>query len=188
MTKTEIISRLTSGNENFIKDKLNSENQDSARRKTQLEGQDPFAIILSCADSRIVPELIFDTGIGELFVVRVAGNVANTSSIASIEYAVAHLGTQIIVVLSHESCGAVTAAVKGGDNGYNMNHLLAHIAPAIVESGNNTTVNEVAKKNAMLTAQNLETQSTIITDAVNSGKLNIVSAYYHLETGRVDFL
>lgn len=189
MKSTEdIINRLKSGNDRFVDDRLESANQDSARRKTQTEGQQPFAIILSCADSRIVPELAFDTGIGELFLVRVAGNVANTSSIASIEYAVAHLGTKVIVVLSHESCGAVTAAVKGGDNGYNLNHLLAHIAPAIAESGNNIQVNEVAKKNAILTTRDLVDRSSIIADAVNSNKLDIVPAYYHLNTGKVEFL
>lgn len=185
---SEILKRLQNGNQRFVSDKLASKNQDSLRRKTQTDGQDPFAIVLSCADSRVVPELAFDTGIGELFVVRVAGNVANTSSIASIEYAVAHLGTQVIIVLSHESCGAVTAAVKGGDNGDNLNHLLAHIKPAIESCVENSVVNEVSKKNAELTAQQLSSQSSIIADAVKSGKLAIVSAYYHLDTGQVDFL
>jgi carbonic anhydrase len=188
MNKPDIITRLKSGNKHFVKDNLNSKNQDSQRRKTQTDGQDPFAIVLSCADSRVVPELAFDTGIGELFVVRVAGNVANTSSIASIEYAVAHLGTPVIVVLSHQSCGAVTAAVKGGDNGYNLNHLLSHITPAISNSGKDATINDVAKKNAQLTVQDLSNRSSIIAQAVSSGKLEIVPAYYHLETGVVEFL
>ena len=188
MNKTETINRLKSGNEYFVNDKLESKNQGSNRRKTLTEGQDPFAIVLSCADSRIVPELVFDTGIGELFVLRVAGNVANTSTIASIEYAVAHLGTSIIIVLGHESCGAVTAAVKGGNNGYNINHLLAHITPAICESAENASVNDVAKLNAKLTVQDLNNRSAIIADAVNSGKLEILPAYYHLDTGLVEFL
>jgi len=94
----------------------------------------------------VVPELAFDTGLGELFVVRVAGNVANSSSIASIEYAVAHLGTKLFVVLGHQSCGAVTAAVAGGDNGYNLNHLLSHITPAIAASKEGATVNDVTKQ------------------------------------------
>ena len=101
MTNQEVIARLKSGNEKFVNDKLEANNQDSSRRESQTGGQAPFAIVLSCADSRVVPELAFDTGIGELFVVRVAGNVANTSSIASMEYAVAHLGTSVIVVLGH---------------------------------------------------------------------------------------
>lgn len=188
MTKKEIISRLKTGNENFIKDKLNSNNQDSERRKTQTGGQNPYAIILSCADSRVVPELAFDTGIGELFVVRVAGNIANTSSIASMEYAVANLGTPVIVVLGHQSCGAVTAAVSGGDNGYNLNHLLAHITPAIQASSEGASVDEVIRKNALLTVNDLINRSSIIEGAVNSGKLDIVPAYYYLDSGKVEFL
>lgn len=188
MTGKEIIERLKKGNENYIHDKLESNNQDSTRRQSQTGGQAPFAIILSCADSRVVPELIFDTGIGELFVVRVAGNVANTSSIASMEYAVAHLGTSVLVVLGHQSCGAVTAAVQGGDNGYNLNHLLAHIGPAIHSTGDGATVDEVIRSNAILTVDELVKRSNIIADAVNSGKLDIVPAYYNLGSGKVEFL
>lgn len=188
MTKKEIIERLKTGNENFVNNKLDYKNQDGERRSSLTGGQQPFAIVLSCADSRVVPELAFDTGLGELFVVRVAGNIANTSSIASMEYAVAHLGTPIIVVLGHESCGAVTAAVQGGDNGYNLNHLLAHIGPAIHGSAENATVDEVIRKNALLTVNELMNRSVIIADAVNSGKLEIVPAYYHLDSGKVEFL
>jgi len=188
MNKKEVIERLKSGNENFVNDNLTRANQDSERRASQTDGQAPFAIVLSCADSRVVPELAFDTGIGELFVVRVAGNVANTSSIASMEYAVAHLGTEVVVVLGHQSCGAVTAAVKGGDNGYNLNHLLAHIAPAIAMATDSSNVDEVIRVNAELTVEELTNRSTIIGEAVNSGKVQIVPAYYHLQSGRVEFL
>lgn len=146
------------------------------------------SIILSCADSRVVPELAFDTGLGELFVCRVAGNIANNSSIASIEYAVAHLGTPVIVVMGHESCGAVTAAIGGGDNGHNLNHLLYHITPAIAASGDGATVNDVVRKNAELTAAELVDRSSIIRKAVEAGNLKIVPAYYHLNGGMVEFL
>lgn len=188
MTKQETIERLKAGNENFINDKLTAANQDASRRASQTAGQAPFAIVLSCADSRVVPELAFDTGIGELFVVRVAGNIANTSSIASMEYAVAHLGTEVIVVLGHESCGAVTAAVGGGDNGYNLNHLLAHIAPAIAKATDSSNVDEVIRVNAKLTVEDLINRSAIIGDAVKSGKVEILPAYYNLDSGKVEFL
>jgi carbonic anhydrase len=188
MTKQEVLERLKAGNQNFVNDKLNAENQDSARRESQTGGQAPYAIVLSCADSRVVPELAFDTGIGELFVVRVAGNVANTSSIASMEYAVAHLGTEVIVVLGHQACGAVTAAVGGGDNGYNLNHLLAHIAPAIANVSDSSNVDEVIRENAKRTVTELTNRSSIIGEAVNSGKVDIVPAYYHLNSGQVEFL
>lgn len=188
MTANEIIQRLKDGNARFTKDSLDGRLQDSKRRESLTSGQDPYAIILSCADSRVVPELAFDTGLGELFVVRVAGNIANSSSIASIEYAVAHIGSKVIVVLGHESCGAVTAAVGGGDNGYNLNHLLAHVTPAIAASPEGASVNDVVKKNAELTVNELKTRSAIIANAVDAGKLQIVPAYYNLGTGKVDFL
>ncbi|MEL6850395.1 MAG: carbonic anhydrase [Bacteroidota bacterium] len=188
MTIAEVIARLKEGNARFVADKLDGKLQDSVRRDALTGGQSPYAIILSCADSRVVPELAFDTGLGEIFIIRVAGNVANTSSIASIEYAVAHLGTPVIVVLGHQSCGAVTAAVSGGDNGYNLNHLLSHITPAIAASPEGAEVNEVVKKNAQMTAEELAARSTIIGDAVANGTVKIVPAYYNLDSGKVDFL
>ncbi len=187
MKPEEVIQRLKDGNARFTSDTMKRELQDAARRKDLTSGQDPWAIVLSCADSRVAPELTFDTGLGELFVCRVAGNVANTSSIASIEYAVANLKTPVIVVLGHESCGAVGAALAGGDNGYNLNHLLAHIVPAMAASGDGADVATVVKKNAELNAEALVSRSSIIKDAVSSGALKIVSAYYNLETGAVDF-
>lgn len=188
MTIQETIARLKDGNERFVADKLDGKLQDSSRRDSLTSGQKPYAIILSCADSRVVPELAFDTGLGELFVVRVAGNVSNTDSIASIEYAVAHLGSKVIVVMGHQSCGAVTAAVNGGDNGYNLNHLLAQITPAVVASGAGADVTDVIKKNAQLSAQDLVNRSPIIKDASEKGDVKIVSAYYNLDSGKVEFL
>lgn len=188
MTKKDILNRLKSGNENFVTDKLDGKLQDSSRRAELTNGQAPHTIVLSCADSRVVPELAFDAGLGELFVLRVAGNVANTSTIASIEYAVAHVGSQVIVVLGHQSCGAVTAAVNGGDNGYNLNHLLSHIQPALSAAKPEDSVNDIVKINASLTANDLVNRSTIIKNAVDSGSVEIVSAYYNLDSGKVDFL
>ncbi len=186
-TPDQIIERLSAGNARFVADKLDGQLQDSKRRTTLTGGQSPHTIVLSCADSRVVPELAFDTGLGELFVCRVAGNVANTSTIASIEYAVAHLKTSVIVVMGHESCGAVTAAIAGGDNGYNLNHLLAHIAPAKAACGA-APVNDVVKKNAELVVGDLQSRSAIIAGAVGSGALKIVPAYYELGSGAVTFL
>lgn len=188
MTAKDIMKRLKDGNARFVKDKLDGKLQNSSRRGELTGGQDPYAIILSCADSRVVPELAFDTGLGELFVLRVAGNVANTSTIASIEYAVAHIGSPVLVVMGHESCGAVTAAVGGGDNGYNLNHLLSHITPAIAASRKNSSVNTIVKKNAKLTVEELKSRSSIIGGAVENGKLEVVPAYYNLGSGKVEFL
>ena len=186
MNSVEAKTRLETGNTRYMADSLNAALQDANRRAAVTDGQSPFAIILSCADSRVVPELVFDTGIGELFVIRVAGNVANTSTIASIEYAVAHLGVKLIVVLGHQSCGAVTAAIGGGDNGHNLNHLLAHLQPAI-HACDETGVDAVVRQNAVETAKELASRSSIIGNAAD-GDLEILPAWYVLETGAVEFL
>lgn len=188
MTKAEVKQRLIDGNKRFIADKLDGKLQDTARRTELTKGQQPYAIVLSCADSRVVPELAFDAGLGELFVVRVAGNIANTASVASIEYAVAHCGSIAIVVLGHQSCGAVTAAMAGGDHGSSLAYLLENIQPAIKASGPGAPVNDVVKTNAKVTAEELVNCSSIIGDAVRSGKVDILPAYYNLDSGRVDFL
>lgn len=188
MNIQQTLDRLKAGNERFVADKIDGKLQDSKRRSELVDGQQPYAIILSCADSRVVPELAFDAGLGELFVVRVAGNVANSSSMASIEYAVAHCGSKVIVVLGHQACGAVNAAKAGGDNGYNLNHLLAHIQPALTACGCDAPTADIVKKNAELNAQELKNRSAIISGAVDKGDVKIVSAYYNLDSGKVDFL
>jgi len=187
MEITEVIQRLKDGNSRFVADKLDGKLQNSKRRQSLTGGQSPYAVILGCADSRIIPELVFDTGLGEIFTVRVAGNVANSSSIASIEYAVTHLKTRVIVVLGHESCGAVAAAIDGGDNGYHLNHLLAHITPAIeLLKGQDNSI--ITKKNAELAASDLESRSQILAEAVKTGQIKIFPAYYYLASGEVEFL
>ena len=186
LSSTEALDRLKEGNTRFVKDSLQHSKQDSERRGQLTKGQHPFAIILSCADSRVIPEIAFDTGLGELFIIRVAGNIANTSSIASIEYAVANLDVKLIVVMGHESCGAVTAAISGVDAGPNLNHLISMIEPAVARS-DKSSVNEVVKENARLNARLLVDKSQIISGAVKEKNVNIVSAYYNLESGVVDF-
>ena len=181
----EALDKIKVGNEQYVEDKEHV-GTDKKIRESLITGQDPYAIVLSCADSRVVPESIFDANAGELFVLRVAGNIANTSTIASIEYAVAHLGTKLIIVLGHESCGAVTAALAGGDNGYNLNHLCSHIVPAIAAS-ESSEVNDVVRMNAKITCKDLVSRSEIIANAVNNG-LEIVSAFYNLSNGKVDIL
>lgn len=180
----QVLRRLEEGNARYVRDEMHGAGRCSARRAELVEGQVPWAIVLSCADSRVAPEIAFDTGLGELFVVRVAGNVANTSSIASIEYAVSALGTPVIVVLGHQSCGAVTAAMAGGDNGDNLDHLLAHIQPA-VQARPGAPVDEVVRENARRVAEDLVARSEVLRAAVEAGKLAIVPAFYSLEDGSV---
>ena len=177
---------LKIGNNNFVNDNLKNEFQDSLRRNEVVNGQNPFAVILTCSDSRVVPELIFDTGLGELFVIRVAGNIANPSSIASIEYAVAHLNVNLIVVLGHQNCGAVTSALSGSDIGENIDHLFSFIQPAISIS-ESKDANDVSHSHAKLTAKKLIEQSNIVASAIGGGALKVIPGYYSLETGQVDF-
>jgi carbonic anhydrase len=186
-TAEAVLERLAAGNARFVADETTGEGRDHVRRAALTGGQSPWAIVLSCADSRVAPELLFDTGLGELFVIRVAGNVANTSSIASIEYAIAHMGTPVIVVLGHQGCGAVTAALAGGDNGTNLNHLLAHITEGLnVEDA--PSVESAVRSNATHVAQELRRRSQIIVEAVNAGRLRIAPAIYSLDDGSVSWV
>lgn len=186
MNWEEALDKLKSGNNNFTNDTLTATRAQKEVRNSLTEGQKPYAIILSCADSRVAPEQIFDADLGDVFVIRVAGNIANTSSIASIEYAVAHLATELIVVLGHESCGAVGAALAGGDNGHNLNHLVSHLIPAVTACPG-ADVNTVVKKNAKLNGEALIERSKIISEAVKENKVKIIPAYYSLSNGEVEF-
>lgn len=186
-TATASLERLAAGNARFVADEVTGAGRNQSRRSELTGGQSPWAVVLSCADSRVAPELLFDTGLGDLFVIRVAGNVANTSSIASIEYAVAHMGTPVIVVLGHQSCGAVVAALEGGDHGPNLNHLLAYIADGLGE-GDDRSAAAVVRRNATHVAQELAQRSSIIGGAVDDGKVRLVSAVYSLEDGSVTWL
>lgn len=184
----EVFKRLKEGNERFVSDNLNPDYQHKQRREMLVKGQKPDAVILSCSDSRIVPEIIFDAGLGELFIIRVAGNVANPSSIASIEFAVSYLGVKVVVVLGHQDCGAVTAAAKGGDNGKNINILFSFIQPAIQSAPKNATIDDIVKEHAALTAKELINKSEIIKNAIDKNELKVVHAFYRMDSGKVDFL
>lgn len=185
------LKRLDEGNARYKAGKLEYPNQKPQCREMWTGKQEPWCIVLSCADSRVTPEMVFDTGIGELFVVRVAGNIANASSIASIEYAAAHLkSVKGIVVLGHESCGAVGAAIGVKDSGNAapspaLQHLVGHIMPALQKTpaGKDKTAGYV-RANARLAVEDLYSRSKIIQDS----KLPIIPAYYRLKSGDVEFL
>src|SRR5471032_2885141 len=134
ITPDEALSRLKAGNERFAKSKVSAGKPVAARRAATAQEQHPFAIIVGCADSRTAPEIIFDQNIGDLFVVRTAGNLVDDYALGSIEYAVEHLGTRLIVVLGHERCGAVTAALGGGSAPGHINSLVRDIQPAVAAS------------------------------------------------------
>ena len=185
----DALQRLKDGNKCYSSDKCQYFGHDKITRKKWEKTQKPFAIVLSCADSRVMPELVFDCGVSDLFVVRVAGNIADQTSLASIEYAVAQLKVGLIVVLGHEGCGAVNAALSVGDKslGHNLDMLLAHLKPAVVGARGRTEAAKLAsavKRNVKLTVEDLENRSKIIEDA----NPLIVPAYYNLASGKVSFL
>ena len=185
---------LREGNANYVADCMEHPLQDSARRKKTAKKQNPWAIVLTCADSRVSPELVFDCGIGELFVVRVAGNIANACSIASIEYAVHALGVKLIVVLGHENCGAVKAALGGGSVSYNVDQLLGHLSRISAEFGPKWAKAKGAKKDAIqdeAAAQNAEYVADLLRDQSsiiwNAEDLTIKPAIYSTATGEVNW-
>jgi carbonic anhydrase len=185
LTADQAYERLKQGNKRFVDGNPEGAGRDEARRKLLADGQEPFAIVLCCADSRVVPELTFDAGLGELFVVRVAGNVANTSTIASIEYALAVLKTKLVVVMAHGNCGAIAAAIAGNSPSKNLDYLLGYIQPAIADTDNNDP-DAVAQRNAEISAGRLTEQSDIIRHAVGSDGVRVVTAFYHPGTGQTD--
>ncbi len=183
------LRQLVEGNQRFVAAKRLNPHEDVARLTEVAAGQTPFAAILSCADSRVVPEIVFDQGIGDLFIVRVAGNIAVTEDVASEEYAVGVLGVPLLVVLGHAKCGAVKAALEGGELPGVIESLVFAIQPAIAASegqpGDRLT--NAVKANVRLQMQRLQS-SSVIASALQQGKLKIVGAYYDLETGTVSLL
>jgi carbonic anhydrase len=181
----EALERLKQGNERFRTGKAVGPARVGSRHQELLEGQEPFAIILSCSDSRVPTEIVFDTGLGDLFVIRVAGNVANRSSIASVEYALAHLGTKLVVVIAHQSCGAVGAAIAGGSGSRHLSHLLGFIEPALEPPESDADV--VARRSARINAGRLTDESDIIRAATEEDGVRIVTAFFHFSNGEVEF-
>jgi carbonic anhydrase len=166
----------------------------SARRVTVASGQRPFAIVLGCSDSRVPPEVVFDQGLGDVFTVRVAGNIADDLALGSMEYAVGHFATPLIVVLGHEKCGAVAATVeavdKGAMPGPHVASLVAAIRPAVEATKNQPgdRVENAVRANVQAVVAALQVSEPVLGKAVAARKLAIVGAEYHFATGRVDFL
>lgn len=185
----EALASLMKGNKHYVEGDLNTlEKNSSAKARLSLAtAQHPYAIILACSDSRVPPEILFDKGLGEIFVIRVAGNVVSPHELGSIEYAAEHFGTPLVMVLGHERCGAVTAAyntvsIPEG----NIGSILESIAPAVTKAkAVGGTIEDAIDENIELVAENLESQSPIIKEFVESGKLKIVKAKYDLDTGKV---
>ena len=192
--KTEInspedaLSELKAGNRRFLDGKLVNTDYKSQIEQTK-DGQHPHTIILTCIDSRTPPEIVFDQGIGNIFVARVAGNIEDPNILGSMEYAVKVVGSKLIVVMGHNDCGAVKGAIDNVELG-NLTQLVDQIKPAIVGDTTNryNMLNETSKNNVKMTIENILKSSSVVSDLVKENKVKIVGAYYDVTTGKVTFL
>jgi carbonic anhydrase len=193
LTPAASLARLMKGNARYAEG-VSLRHDFRHEREALVGGQNPYAAILSCADSRIAPEYAFDSGRGDLFVCRVAGNFANNESVASLEYAVAVLGTPLILVLGHDACGAVNATIKSLKDGTtlpgHMPSLVEGIAPAVKavsQQGGDTLVNAI-RQNVIDNVVKLRSAAPILSAAVEQGKLKVVGGIYRLTDGRVEMV
>ena len=180
----QALTELMEGNKRFTQQQMTSFKEDlKALKQKTAGGQTPFAALLSCADSRVPVELIFDQSIGRLFVNRVAGNIANADLIASLEYGVAVLGAKAIMVLGHSDCGAVKATIDAKAVPGQISALYRSLRPAVDQAGPN--LEAATKLNAKIQAGLLRTSSPVFAEMIGKGQLKIVAAYYDLGTGTV---
>lgn len=197
VTHEEALSRLRAGNERFAANLRSIEAIASQSQRAALAaGQTPFAVVLSCSDSRVPAEIVFDCGLGDLFVVRVAGNIVAPSLVGSIEFAVATFSTQLVVVMGHTRCGAVAATVESLRAGTvvpseNIRSIVERITPSLAElvqvGGPEPDMHATVRANVRASANHLRCGSRILEEAIAEGKVKVVGAEYDLETGRVDF-
>jgi len=181
------LQELMDGNRRFTSGRLTAHEQDLAILKQHtLEKQEPFAAVLSCADSRVPVEFLFDQSIGHVFVARVAGNVVTPEIIASLEYGAAVLGTKVILVMGHGSCGAVKATIQAKEVPGQISALYPHIQPAVDQAGPN--LDSTIKANAKIQTALLREASTVISGLVKENKLKVAAAYYDIGSGAVTIL
>jgi len=194
----EALERLKQGNARFTANVRSIESLASQQQREALvAGQQPFAIVLSCSDSRAPSELIFDCGLGDLFVVRVAGNVVAPSIVGSVEFAAATFGTELVVVMGHTRCGAVAATVDALRSGKsalseNVHDIVERISPGVAElvragKGGDDVVGHAIRANVRVSANHLRHGSRVLEERIAAGRLAVVGAEYSLETGKVDF-
>jgi len=190
ITADSVLAELKTGNKHHVAHRYQHPHETLDRQRQLASGQHPHAEILSCSDSRVPPEIVFDQGLGDLFIVRVAGNVAADTEIGSLEYGAEHLHVPLIVVLGHESCGAVTAAVQGGPPEGHIGSLVDLIKPAVEKTRgmSGDPVSNAVRMNVELVVKQLRTSTPILSELVAHGKLRIVGAVYSIETGAVTWL
>jgi len=190
VTPASALAELKAGNARHAHHRHQHPHQSTARQEELTSGQHPHAEVLSCADSRVPPEIIFDQGLGDLFVVRVAGNVATEAELASLEYGAHHLHIPLLVVVGHESCGAVTAALEGGPAEGHISTLVQLLRPAVEKSRQlpGDPLSNAVRTNVEMVVQQLRTSTPILSELVAHGKLKIIGAVYSLRTGTVTWL
>ena len=187
-TPDDALNELKKGNTRFVDSKL--ENTDYKEQVQSVkDGQHPHSVILSCLDSRVPPEIVFDQGFGNIFVARVAGNIEDNNILGSMEFATKIKGSKLIVVMGHNKCGAIEGAVDNAELG-NLTQLVDQIKPAITgdKSNRDKMVDESSRKNVKLQIESILKHSDVIAALVKEGKVKIVGAYYDLNTGKVEFL
>lgn len=179
--------KLADGNKRYVDAKLSHPDQTAERRTEVAKGQHPFAAIVSCSDSRVPPEVIFDQGLGDLFVIRLAGNILDDAALGSLEYAVEHLGVKHIMVLGHERCGAVDATVKGGEVPGHIGSLVKAIQPAVdkVRNQPGDLLDNAVRANVTMVVQQLKSSGPILEELTKKGELTIDGARYDLDDGEV---
>lgn len=189
-TGAEALARLMEGNKRFVTRKAQHPDQTLAHLREVESGQHPFAVVLSCSDSRVSPEIVFDQGLGDLFVIRVAGNVTDDTVIGSIEYAVEHLKAPLVVVLGHQGCGAVQAAVSANQEANHIHSFVQAIQPLVEEARRQPgdAVENCVRLNVAHVVKQLQASQPILAELSHKSKLRIVGAYYSLHTGAVTLL
>lgn len=201
MTAEQALQALKDGNERFLNDAPQTSVHSKERRLEIARGQQPFAVLVSCSDSRVPPELLFGRGLGELFIVRNAGNTVDTIAMGSIQYAVAELGVPLIVVMGHERCGAVDAALSVVEKNAifpgSIGQMIEPIVPAVLKAQASIKARDKVSRDALLDAavrhnvmrvvERLRTTEAMLAEPIKSGKLMIVGARYDLDDGRVEF-
>ena len=180
------MAELKAGNARFLANAMLNTDYKTQIEHTK-ENQHPHSLILSCLDSRVPPEIIFDQGIGNIFVARVAGNIVDADILGSMEFATKVKGTKLIVVMGHNKCGAVKGAIDNAQLG-NLTQLVSKIKPAIVHNTDNNKMDETAQNNVKITIGNIVRDSPVIAELIKEGKVKIVGAYYDIESGKVSFL
>ena len=186
----EALSRLLAGNARFVAHKERHPDESLGRRRELVSGQHPFAVILGCADSRVAPELLFDEGLGDLFVIRVAGNIVDDAILGSIEYAVEHLGTKLIVVLGHEKCGAVSAAVSSENAPGHLSALVSAIRPSVLATASSPgdRVHNCVVDNVRRVARQIRDSEPVLKEGTQHGGVKVIAADYELDTSKVRLL